>query len=1030
MKEYVNHEAELVSLYFMQAVEGSENSYYNLSRDTLRPSSTHSVHVVDYSADFTRIIPYFELSQGARSDMSSGRPVNCEEGVFEITVTSEDGQFSRTYKVTLQRGNKPIPLPVEILESGAALTGFSLKEVPGALVTQDMLNIRCEIPKTVKRHALTPVFELSAGASVTYSRGFVYGGSYDFNYPLTVSVESEDKSARAVYTIEVEYPAAVIGTDAVVEGLYVTNVLHVKSKISGSRIFLEVPYGTPLQELELDYDLSAGATTDLPRRQKIDLSKPFDFRVVSEDGLSVNTYTLSAYHRVSDEIEYEDLRVALRIGGKPDTVALYADGARYVGNVPSDADKRSAHLLFSLPKGVGSSLNGTECSPVDSYNTCSGLWFRFSSLVDLSSSAHVVFTSPSGRCSQELEVVLREAPAGSAGAAGSRLEEIWFEGGGIKGRVPGVLVGTLIQAVVPADVDVSRLVVGYQLETAPLAKAAVLYAYNAATKKYDRKLESGKSEVDCSEDVSVECWRPGVAWSLGRYTIRIVRESVVEDERPAIEDIGFAGVASSIDIRQDTIFVNLPDGTDVRALRLEYKLIPDGATGIPASGSVLDFSKPQALTVRSAKRMNVLRYVVKAEPKLNDEADLQDIRIAGLPDEDRTEQGGSVSYRTLQKVDLKSLTLNFRAPRGATCRDVDGEPIVSGQRHDFSKPFTLTVESENGAMRRTYTVSVRVVLNSEAAVKSFSIKELSADACKIRGSMLLFGPLTTGQSAASLTPLFELSSGATSNLVSGESMDLREPVKLVVTSEDGNFTRTYTIMEDAGGLRYDFEQWATFGSGVKQHEIPVGWASGNTGIAISRGLSGGKLPPQFPTRRTTDAHGGSSAVVISTEELNMAGNRIAAGCCYLGQFTTSGIMSDPLSCTRFGEIWTNPLPDRFQGWYKYKPGPENRDGQGNLVSGQDEMSLFAVLYWGESLTGHNVEDSERIVAIARVPNRAVFEYTYFDIPFDYVRDIPAGEKLMFSIVLSSSRKGASFTGAIGSELIVDDLEITFRSRGR
>ena len=80
------------------------------------------------------------------------------------------------------------------------------------------------------------------------------------------------------------------------------------------------------------------------------------------------------------------------------------------------------------------------------------------------------------------------------------------------------------------------------------------------------------------------------------------------------------------------------------------------------------------------------------------------------------------------------------------------------------------------------------------------------------------------------------------------------------------------------------------------------------------------------------------------------------------------------------------------------------------------------------LYGDNVQTSPQVVAIAKLDNLInTEEWTPFEINFNYYEEID--EQLLenygynFTIVCSSSERGAYFEGAIGSTLMVDKFRI-------
>lgn len=240
-------------------------------------------------------------------------------------------------------------------------------------------------------------------------------------------------------------------------------------------------------------------------------------------------------------------------------------------------------------------------------------------------------------------------------------------------------------------------------------------------------------------------------------------------------------------------------------------------------------------------------------------------------------------------------------------------------------------------------------------------------------------------------------------------------------------SKSYTVRRAQPSIRFDFEQWIKIGTGATAYEHPAGgWSSGNAGTAIAKGFFG--RPERFPVRRSGDAHSGSGAAIITTESLDVDGNSIAAGALWIGGFKGDNVRKDPLSGPQFGMAWPGGKPDKLKGWYKYKPGGQmvGKDGKG--VDGTDELDIYAVLFHGSRLDGHTIGSSSNIVAIARLGDLSAKDsYTPFEVEFQAVNGgIQAGKPLQYTVVLSSSARGAHFIGAVGSELVVDDLEITLK----
>lgn len=84
-------------------------------------------------------------------------------------------------------------------------------------------------------------------------------------------------------------------------------------------------------------------------------------------------------------------------------------------------------------------------------------------------------------------------------------------------------------------------------------------------------------------------------------------------------------------------------------------------------------------------------------------------------------------------------------------------------------------------------------------------------------------------------------------------------------------------------------------------------------------------------------------------------------------------------------------------------------------------------YAFDILDGTNLLTSDKIVAIASVDGKEQAEYTDFSVDFKFKdgKNFDPAKKYKLAVVCSSSKDGDKFSGAPGSVLYVDDLEVTF-----
>ena len=306
-----------------------------------------------------------------------------------------------------------------------------------------------------------------------------------------------------------------------------------------------------------------------------------------------------------------------------------------------------------------------------------------------------------------------------------------------------------------------------------------------------------------------------------------------------------------------------------------------------------------------------------------------------------------------------------------------------------------------------------------------------------------------GADLSRMAPTFRLTEGATVSPESGSEHDFSggQAVVYTVTSQDGAWQRKYnvTFRVAYNVNEYDFENYRldTKGKYYEWSDLSStgewlgNWTTGNPGFAISKSSA---KPDEYPSTPVKDGHSGSG-VKLETLETGSLGllvhMGIAAGNLFIGEFDpmyaimgTSGAMQ----ATSFGKPFDQE-PLQFTGWYKYKSAGVCVDGDVKEIPGtHDKGDIYAVLYRnidanGKAFTlhGDDVKTSPQIVAIAQVPEITDTDgWTQFTVDFDYRQQIDreqlANRGYNLAVVCTSSIEGASFRGAVGSTLYVDELK--------
>lgn len=348
---------------------------------------------------------------------------------------------------------------------------------------------------------------------------------------------------------------------------------------------------------------------------------------------------------------------------------------------------------------------------------------------------------------------------------------------------------------------------------------------------------------------------------------------------------------------------------------------------------------------------------------------------------------------------------------------------LSGTESSEAKILSFVFDKEVAAVDSL--VVGDVVINEESKTITFMV----ADTAK-------------AEYLTALVPTIEVSEKATVTPASGVAQDFSngKTVTYTVTAENGT-TVEYVASISGNASFYDFESWS-YGSTIpEEQDCPIlnGWACCNDAVLLIKkmgALGGITYEGEYPVRPSTDdVHAGEKALLlesVDTKGGNIFGTpvpKVTAATAFLGTFNAFGALGgDPMATTSFGVMY-DKQPLKVTGFYKYTPGAEFYNANGELQAGvADKCSLSAVLYEvsseDETLNGGNIYTSDKIVAKAVFTNdKAVESYAPFELNLEYVKDYDSSKLYKFAVIFSASADGASYNAAVGSKLLIDDVTI-------
>lgn len=288
--------------------------------------------------------------------------------------------------------------------------------------------------------------------------------------------------------------------------------------------------------------------------------------------------------------------------------------------------------------------------------------------------------------------------------------------------------------------------------------------------------------------------------------------------------------------------------------------------------------------------------------------------------------------------------------------------------------------------------------------------------------------------------VLETSSFATSSIAVGDVISLQAPLAITLISENGTkhiwTIQAYVASETPQMDNYDFNQWYETATGYYEPGESAAntiWATGNRGSQLLNRIA------------TTPKDLGNGNLAARMETLSngplgsVFGAPISAGSLFAGVFNPDKIdPADPTAATEFGTPFAG-RPAAIQFKYSYTPGETNKNKAGTELGYSDAADVYAFLEVRLN------DEVERLATAWLRTDELQEDLITFTMPFTYGEldsSFPAymqpenglyvpADQVDFILpthivfVASSSFDGANFAGAVGSLLVIDDVELVY-----
>ena len=617
---------------------------------------------VPYGTDVTALAPTYALSYGATCDKPSGSTQNFSSPVHYIVTAGNS--TTKDYTVTVNI--TPASTAKDILTFG-----------PGATISGT--NITWTVPYGTDVSNLSPTYTISALATAAPAGGSVR----NFTTPRTYTVTAQDLSTKT-YTVTVNITPASSAKNIL--------TMYPGGVITGTNISIYVPYGTDLTTVAPTYTLSPFATATPFTGTTLDFRTPQTYTVTAQDGSSQN-YTVTASV----------------LPDAPSAINVALGGVRSIGR----NNLMNGTLSYDGSQGAGNQA-GPAAYGGTTWNDVSGIAASQTHLLDSKGvSTAVGFSLNSGG--------YKDARNEWAGTGRLRLfgAGCHADNGNSGGWQPDAnTLPTLTLTGLDATHKYDLYLVGDDVSTS-------VNQYNiGGTFNFTTRVFTGGSTMTATQNPeNAGTWVegrsyvkfPGLTGSTsiavqdnatsGRY---ILNGFQLVDTTPQanITAFTFPGYGAAT-ISGTSINITVPYGTNVSALAPTYA-ISYGASCVPASGAIRDFTSPVHYVVTASDHSTTKDYAVTATVRPIADPAFTLTAPAGWDGRQTiTVQATITNQALLQATGGTNVNYNWSVAGVAVTKQITPGTLTL-TRSQGSGPMTVTLVMDNGGWAASHSVTVNV----------------------------------------------------------------------------------------------------------------------------------------------------------------------------------------------------------------------------------------------------------------------------------------------------------------------------------